>query len=194
MHARTVSKAASERHATDSGTASADTKTAKLAEDQEASVTNTAYEQDWADSAPCSDGGGWGDDGVDWWWDSVVMDTAGEEQSEQQGVQEEYFEAQEGEWCGMHALNNYKGGPYVDRDACRDAARGLCRDLSQRGAGDTEDLDHHLDPVTGFLSIDVINCLGAAQLGIHVEGSDTPWDAMLTGAFDAALVNWSNRH
>ena len=33
-----------------------------------------------------------------------------------------YFEEQEGAWCGMHALNNYMGGPYVTQDACMRAA------------------------------------------------------------------------
>jgi hypothetical protein len=26
-----------------------------------------------------------------------------------------YFEKQDDAWCGMHALNNYLGGPYVDK-------------------------------------------------------------------------------
>ena len=30
-----------------------------------------------------------------------------------------YFERQECAWCGMHALNNYLGGPYVNQDDCR---------------------------------------------------------------------------
>ena len=36
---------------------------------------------------------------------------------------EPYFERQVDAWCGMHALNNYLGGPYVTQDACKRAAR-----------------------------------------------------------------------
>ncbi len=77
----------------------------------------------------------------------------------------DYFETQVGAWCGMHALNNLLGGPYVSQDACCRAAQEVCRRLSQVG-GDAEDRDHHLDPDTGWLSIDVINMLGASLLGI----------------------------
>ena len=35
---------------------------------------------------------------------------------------EPYFEAQEGVWCGLHALNNYLGGPYARRADCGLAA------------------------------------------------------------------------
>ena len=52
--------------------------------------------------------------------------------------------------------------PYVTKDACRRAARTVVATLSQVGAGDVEDLAQHLGPVTGFLSIDVINAIGAA--------------------------------
>ena len=33
-----------------------------------------------------------------------------------------YFEHQEEAWCGMHALNNLLGGPYVTKSDCRAAA------------------------------------------------------------------------
>ena len=45
----------------------------------------------------------------------------------------DYFEHQDGAWCGMHALNNYIGGPYVTKDACRRAASRIVATLSQVG-------------------------------------------------------------
>ena len=72
-----------------------------------------------------------------------------------------YFEEQEGAWCGMHALNNYFGGPYVTQDACRRAARAAAMALSEGGLGVAEELQNHIDLDTGFLSIDVTNVLGA---------------------------------
>ena len=114
----------------------------------------------------------------------------------------------------MHALNNYLGGPYVDQDACRRAARAVvtalsgagngdvCRRaaraevtaLSGAGDGDAESLGNHIDPATGFLSIDVINVLGAGVLGIHVEGDAVCWASLQTVEGGAALVNWNNQH
>jgi hypothetical protein len=105
-----------------------------------------------------------------------------------------YFEAQVGAWCGMHALNNYLGGPYAARDACRRAATRVVAALSQAGVGDSENMRNHLDPVTGFLSIDVINVLGAGNLGIHVEGDAIYWQNLQADPDGAALVNWNNRH
>ena len=87
---------------------------------------------------------------------------------------EPYFEEQVGAWCGLHALNHYLGGAYVTQDACRRAAARAVAALSQKGGGDREAAAHHLDPDTGFLSIDVINILGESVLGLHVEGNDTP--------------------
>ena len=75
----------------------------------------------------------------------------------------------------MHALNNLLGGPYVTMDACERAARQVVRRLSEPGVGAVEDLSEHLDPDTGFLSIDVINALGSSVLGIHVEGDEISW-------------------
>ena len=79
-------------------------------------------------------------------------------------VSGDYFEAQVGAWCGMHALNNLLGGPYVTQDDCRRACGEVCRRLSEVGGG-REDRRQHLDPDTGWLSIDVINILGAGLLG-----------------------------
>ena len=82
--------------------------------------------------------------------------------------EEPYFESQVGAWCGMHAMNNYLGGPYVSKEACRAAAAQVVHRL-----GAEEDVHEHLHPHTGFLSIDVINLLGASQLGMHVDGEPT---------------------
>ena len=76
-----------------------------------------------------------------------------------------YFDMQVGAWCGVHALNNLLGGPYVTQEECRFAARQVCRQLSQAGAGDTEAMEEHLDPSTGWLSLDVINLLVSGLLG-----------------------------
>ena len=105
-----------------------------------------------------------------------------------------YFEAQVGGWCGMHALNNYLQGPYVTQGSCQLAAASVVRRLSQVGGGDVEDLSQHLHPVTGWLSIDVINVLGAGVLGIHVEAAEASWMELREESDGAALVNWSNQH
>ena len=104
-----------------------------------------------------------------------------------------YFEEQRGAWCGMHALNNYLGGPYVTAEACERAARQVVFSLSQAGAGDAEAYGQHLCPETGFLSIDVINVIGAANLGFHVEGNAVSWRTLQTEPESAALLNWNNR-
>ena len=109
-------------------------------------------------------------------------------------VDENYFEWQDGAWCGMHAVNNYVGGPYVDKQMCRNAARMVVANLSQALGGDVEDMTAHLDPKTGFLSIDVINVLGAGALGLHVEGNTVYWEELQREPVAAALVNWNNHH
>eukprot|EP00973_Karenia_brevis_P044216 6125916-Karenia_brevis.AAC.1 len=40
---------------------------------------------------------------------------------QQRGIEQraEYLDIQQGAWCGMHALNNLMGGPYIDKDSCR---------------------------------------------------------------------------
>ena len=106
----------------------------------------------------------------------------------------EDFEKQDGVWCGMHALNNYLGGPYVTRDACRRAADCVVASLSQVDAGEVEDLAEHLHLATGFLSIDVINVLGAGLLGIQVDVAATPWEMLETHVQEGALINWNNSH
>ena len=42
-----------------------------------------------------------------------------------------YFETQEGAWCGKHALNNLKEGPFVTCEACGLAVRQAVQHLSQ---------------------------------------------------------------
>ena len=105
-----------------------------------------------------------------------------------------YFEAQDGAWCGMHVLNNYLGGPYVTQDACRRAARRAAAALSEAGLGDAEALQNHIDLATGFLSIEVINILGAGTLGLHVEEAATSWSHLQAERPGAAFVNWNNQH
>ena len=107
-----------------------------------------------------------------------------------------FFDPQQGAWCGMHALNNYcLNGPLVQQQDCRDAARLVARRLTDARAGDVEPISNHLDPLTGWLSIDVINVLGQANLGLHVEAARASFPDGLRGQqFGAALVNWNQRH
>ena len=114
-------------------------------------------------------------------------------------IRKEYFEEQRGAWCGLHALNNYLGGPYVTENACELAARQVVRALSEAGGGGAsenreEAYRDHLHPGTGFLSIDVINVLGAGNLGLHVQANDASWLELQAEAESAALVNWNNYH
>ena len=55
---------------------------------------------------------------------------------------EPYCEARASVWCGLHALNNYLGGPCV------------CTMLSQAGDGGSELPTWHLNPDDGRLSIE----------------------------------------
>ena len=105
-----------------------------------------------------------------------------------------YYEIQIDAWCGMHAINNFLGGPYCTRDACRDACSRVVAALSQASGGDVEPFAQHLDLETGWLSIDIINLLGASQLGIHVEGDSMSLSAFLTQGEVDAFVNWNNQH
>ena len=105
-----------------------------------------------------------------------------------------YCEVQIDAWCGMHALNNYLKGPFVTPEACRLACAQVVDAFSQVSGGDTEDSTQHLDPESGWLSIDVINVLGAAHLGIHVEADSIFLDVFLGQRAGAALVNWNNNH
>ena len=77
----------------------------------------------------------------------------------------------------------------VDKDACRLAARRVRDSL---GGADLESA--HLDPQTGFLSIDVINLLGSANLGIHVEETPTAWEVLRHCHGARALINWNQSH
>ncbi len=76
----------------------------------------------------------------------------------------------------MHALNNFLCGPYVTPDACRRACSQVVAALSEAGGGRAEDSSQHLDPESGWLSIDVINVLGQGLFGLHVEGHSTSLD------------------
>ena len=81
-----------------------------------------------------------------------------------------FFNPQQGARCGMHVLNNFLlKGRMVEQQDCRAAARLVRSQLSQAREGDEEPISNHLDPATGWLSIDVVNVLGQANLGLHVE-------------------------
>ena len=105
-----------------------------------------------------------------------------------------YFEQQEGAWCGMHVLHNYLGGPFVNKDACRRAAGEVSAMLPQGANGDAEATGHHIDPATGFLSIEVINVLGASNLGLRVDEAPISWGRLRRAGEKAALVNWNKTH
>ena len=107
-----------------------------------------------------------------------------------------FFDPQEGAWCGMHALNNYcLKGRVVHQQDCRDAARLVAERLTDRLAGDIEPISNHLNTLTGWLSIDVINVLGQANLGLHVDAASVSWhDDMQYQQDGAALLNWNNQH
>ena len=60
--------------------------------------------------------------------------------------------------------------------------------------GDVERPEEHLDPQTGWLSIDVMNVLGVAQLGLHVDGAPADWNQLQGIENGAAFVNWNNTH
>ena len=100
-----------------------------------------------------------------------------------------YFEKQSGAWCGMHALNNLLGGPYVDKRSCETAAEQVTQRL-----GSADLIDQHLDGDTGYLSIDVINLLCSANLGIHVDESPTAWETFRQEHGARALINWNQYH
>ena len=107
-----------------------------------------------------------------------------------------FFDPQQGAWCGMHALNNYcLNGRLVQQQDCRDAARLVARRLTDAREGEVEPISNHLDPLTGWLSIDVINVLGQANLGLHVEAARVSWpDGLRRQQDGAALVNWNQPH
>ena len=102
-----------------------------------------------------------------------------------------FFDPQQGAWCGMHALNNYcLNGPLVQQQDCRNAAWLVARRLTDARGGDVELISNHLDSLTGWLSIDVINVLGQANLELHVEAARTCLpDGLRRQQFGAALVN-----
>ena len=107
-----------------------------------------------------------------------------------------FFDPQQGAWCGMHALNNFLlNGRMVEQQDCRDAARLVCSQLSQAGEGHEEPISNHIDLATGWLSIDVINVLGRANLGLHVEPRGLSClDDLRRRQCSAALLNWNQQH
>ena len=94
----------------------------------------------------------------------------------------------------MHALNNYLLAPFVQQQDCRSAAHQVVQRLTEANAGDVEPMSNHLDPETGWLSIDVINVVCQANLGCHVQAARVIWPVLRHQQDGAALVNWNNRH
>ena len=105
-----------------------------------------------------------------------------------------FFDQQQGAWCGMHALNNYLLGPFVNQDSCRLAAHQVAQRLTDAQSGSEEPMSRHLDPETGWLSIDVINVLCHSNLGLHVDVATTTWRMLQTREDGAALLNWNQQH
>ena len=77
----------------------------------------------------------------------------------------------------------------MTRDACRRAARGVAAALSQASTGDAEERSRHLQDDAGWLSIDVINHLGAGVLGLHVDGAAATFTGLLEDGDADCLVN-----
>ena len=71
----------------------------------------------------------------------------------------------------------------------------VCQELTEARAGGAGPISNRLDPATGWLSIDVINVLGEANLGVHVEAMGfSCLDDLRRQQGSAALVNWNQRH
>ena len=66
--------------------------------------------------------------------------------------------------------------------------------LSEARGGLGENKTQHLDSKTCWLSIDVINVLGQAQMGLHVEGNTVSLDTFLAEGAGGAFVNCNNHH
>ncbi len=83
----------------------------------------------------------------------------------------------------------------VEQEDCRAAANLVAQRLTGAVAGDVEPISNHLNPQTGWLSMDVINVLGQVNIGLHVEAARVSWHDGLRGQQNgAASVNWNNRH
>ena len=100
-----------------------------------------------------------------------------------------YFEVQDAGWCGMHALNHYFGGPFVQRNDCISAAQQLARKTSERESD-------HLYPVSGWLSIETMNILAATRpgLGKHIQEGAREWRTLQAEVGVEAMVNWNQTH
>ena len=94
----------------------------------------------------------------------------------------------------MYALNNYLRGPYVTCEDCRTAARAILDDLATSGGGYQEMLSNHIDLQSGWLSVDVINAVGAANFNLHIEERPRSFDAFDSNGHRAALINWNSQH
>ena len=105
-----------------------------------------------------------------------------------------FFQPHEGAWCGVYALNNYMGDPYVTRTDCMRAAVLASSQLSKTAGGEREDIEQHIHPETGFLSIDVMNVLGASVLGIHVSSDQMYADCLFHSAVVGVMANCHSQH
>ena len=96
----------------------------------------------------------------------------------------------------MHAVNNLMGGNYVTKDDCRLAANQVLEQLCLPRQSVQEERASHLNNSTGWLSLDVINVLGSANLGFHVQESPLSLDAALQVASSALglMLNWNQQH
>ena len=77
----------------------------------------------------------------------------------------------------------------MDKSSCRTAAKQVTERL-----GSADLIDQHLHKETGYLSIDVINLLCSANLGIHVDESPTAWETFRQEHGARALINWNQYH
>ena len=82
----------------------------------------------------------------------------------------------------------------MTQDACRRAARLVVSDLFDLGGGFVEDPSRHLHPDTGWLSVDVLNVLGAANYNLHVHGGRSSLDDVVYHRAPAAFLNWNGAH
>lgn len=72
-------------------------------------------------------------------------------------------------FCGMHAINNYLRGDYVTRDDGVRAHRINIADFQIPFGGCGGIWIAHMILATGWLSIDVMQVLGATNCGLHIE-------------------------
>ena len=82
----------------------------------------------------------------------------------------------------------------MERDDCIRATRQVCTRLLAAVGWATERISEHLDEQSGWLSIDVINVLCAANFDIEVEAAPFPAGALAQESEAAFLINCNQRH